>query len=59
MAADAPPIPPALWLRIITFLQHKATGQVVLHVHRGRVNSVSLNEQVRDEQTERDRPNTN
>lgn len=49
MARESPPIPSALWQRILMFLTHKATGQIVLHVHRGHVASVSLNEQVRAE----------
>jgi hypothetical protein len=46
---DRPPIPPALWQRVLSFLRDGATGQIVLDVHRGKVTAVSLNERVRDE----------
>lgn len=47
---DRPPIPPALWQRIVAFLRDEATGQVVLDVHRGRVTAVALNQKIRDDE---------
>ena len=46
---DKPPIPAGIWGRILTFLRSGATGQVVLEVNRGRVQAVSLNERIRDD----------
>lgn len=43
-----PPIPPRLWGRIQKFLDDASTGEVVLHVHRGHVQSISVNERMRD-----------
>jgi hypothetical protein len=46
---DRPPIPRALWDRIVAFLASGSTGQIVLDVNRGRVVSASLNERVRED----------
>jgi hypothetical protein len=43
---EKPPIPPSIWARVVAFLKAGATGQVVLHIHEGRVSKASISETV-------------
>lgn len=42
-------IPRALWDRVLKFMDGNPTGQVVLHLHHGKVRSVSFSENYRHE----------
>ena len=42
--SDAPPVPAALWLRLQDFLAERKTGQLILHVHEGRVTRLEVRE---------------
>ncbi|HXH81709.1 MAG TPA: hypothetical protein VNN07_02140 [Candidatus Tectomicrobia bacterium] len=49
MNASALPVPPAIWARLIAFLEAGTTGQVTLNVGQGRVTSAEFREHVRGE----------
>lgn len=41
------PIPASLWKRIMEFLKDERTGAITLHVNRGHVEKLKLEEYVR------------
>ena len=42
--SEAPPLPPLLWRRLQDFLAERKTGQLILHVHEGRVTRLEVRE---------------
>jgi hemolysin activation/secretion protein len=44
---EKPPLPPALWARILAFIQAGQTGTITLNVHQGRVGDVLIAERIK------------
>lgn len=56
MKDKAIPIPQRLWASIQGFLKAGKTGQLVLDVHGGKVQSLGINERIRDDPREIETP---
>lgn len=48
MMADHPPIPPAIWARIVAWLKAGGTGRITLDAHQGRVKEAAITERIRE-----------
>lgn len=46
---DKPPVPAAIWQRIIAFIREGRTGEVVLNVHSGTVQDATIKERIKDD----------
>ena len=46
--ADHPPIPPAIWARIVAWLKAGGTGRITLDAHQGRVREGTITERIRE-----------
>jgi FixJ family two-component response regulator len=52
---DAPPIPAAIWRRLLAFLSEGRTGSLTLDVHLGKVKGIQIKERIRAEEHPRTR----
>jgi hypothetical protein len=48
MSEKPPPIPRAIWERVLAFLRAGGTGQIVLDANRGVIRSASITEKIRE-----------
>ena len=45
--SDKPPIPPAIWERVVAFIREGKTGEIVLNIGQGGVSSMKITEVIR------------